>query len=271
MQQDYVPFIDRMIDKYEGGYCWDKGDPGGPTKYGITCYDLAEHRGQKMDSMSRWAPIVQNMPRSEAEAIYKTKYAAHLFFDDLGPGKDCVLLDYGVNSGWTRPIRVARRLLKLDGPASMDAALIKAINEADNRWFINSVCQERLYFMHQIRQGEAWKEFGGGWQRRVDDLNRYSLDLAAKVAPAPAPDLSTVPTPKAQHEVPTVTNKQVSGGTGGGAVVTAGLKALNLPTELAIVGGVLVLAGVVGYVLYKQHKANKANETVTLPPGVVHA
>ena len=30
-----------MIPKYEGGYGWDKADPGGPTKYGITCFDLA--------------------------------------------------------------------------------------------------------------------------------------------------------------------------------------------------------------------------------------
>lgn len=271
MQQDYVPFIDRMIDKYEGGYGWDKGDPGGPTKYGITCYDLAEHRGQKMDSMSRWAPIVQAMPRSEAENIYEKKYAAHLFFNDLGPGKDCVLLDYGVNSGWTRPIRVARKLLKLDGPASMDASLIKAINDAEPRWFINAVCQERLYFMHQIRNGSAWATFGKGWQRRVDDLNQYSLALVTKSNPAPAPDLSTVPTPKAQHEVPPVTNKQVSGGTAAGGTTGAIIKAFDLPWELAIAGGVLVVAAIVGIIVYRQYKANKANEIVTLPPGIAHA
>ena len=271
MQQNYGPFIGRMIDKYEGGYCWDKADPGGPTKYGITCYDLAEHRGQKMDSMARWAPIVQSMPRSEAEAIYRKKYAAHLFFDDLNNGKDCVLLDYGVNSGWTRPIKVARKLLKLEGPASMDTALIKAINDADPRWFINAVCQERLYFMHQIRNGTAWNEFGRGWQARVDDLNKYSLALVTKEAKPIAPDLSTVPTPKAQHEVPTVTNKQVTSSTAGGGVLGAAIKALDWPTELAIAAGVLVVVAVIGYVIYKQHKAREANDTVTLPPGVVHA
>lgn len=271
MQANYGPFIGRMIDKYEGGYCWDKADPGGPTNFGITCYDLAEHRGQQMDSMARWAPIVKAMQRSEAEAIYKKKYAARLAFDRLGSGKDCVLLDYGVNSGWSRAIKVARRLLKLDGQTVMDEALIKAINDADPRWFINAVCQERLYFMHQIRGGSAWQEFGKGWGARVDDLNKYCLALLTKEAPAPASDLSKVVTPKATNPVPTVTNKQVTSGTAGGGVLGAAIKALDWPTELAIVAGVLVLAGVVGYVVYKRYHAVKANETVTLPPGVAHA
>lgn len=271
MQQNYTPFIGRMIDKYEGGYCWDKADPGGPTKYGITCYDLAEHRGQKMDSMARWAPIVQAMQRSEAEEIYRKKYASHLFFNDLNSGKDCVLLDYGVNSGWTRPIRVARALLKLEGPASMDAALIKAINDADPRWFINSICEERLAFMHRIRNGTAWQEFGRGWGARVSDLNNYCLALVTKTAPAPAPDLSTVPTPKANNPVPEVTNKRTTSATAGGGAIGAAIKALDLPTELAIIGGVLVVVAVIGYVVYKAHKARKANEEVIIPPGVAHA
>jgi hypothetical protein len=48
----YKAFVDRMISKYEGGYGWDANDPGGPTKYGITCYDLAEHLGERMTSMA---------------------------------------------------------------------------------------------------------------------------------------------------------------------------------------------------------------------------
>jgi lysozyme family protein len=54
MLENYVAFCSRMIKKYEGGYGWDKGDSGGPTKFGVTCYDLAAHRGQKMDSMKRF-------------------------------------------------------------------------------------------------------------------------------------------------------------------------------------------------------------------------
>ena len=121
MQVDYQPFIDRMISKYEGGYGWDKNDPGGPTNFGVTCFDLAEHRRQPMTTMAAWAKPVHDMPKSEAEDIYSVKYARSVRFSDLGPGKDTVLFDYDVNSGVGRPIRVARALLNLTGPNVMDA------------------------------------------------------------------------------------------------------------------------------------------------------
>ena len=65
---DYQPFVERMIQRYEGGYGWDAADPGGPTKYGITCYDLAEHRHQTVTSMAAWAPLVKAMTLDEADA-----------------------------------------------------------------------------------------------------------------------------------------------------------------------------------------------------------
>src|SRR5665213_1419957 len=99
MQADYDPFVGRMIQRYEGPYGWNKKDPGGPTKYGITCFDLAEHMGQKMDSMARWAPIVQAMTLATAEQIYSTKYAVAIGFNALPAGCDVVVMDYAVNSG----------------------------------------------------------------------------------------------------------------------------------------------------------------------------
>jgi lysozyme family protein len=182
MEENYSAFCSRMIKKYEGGYCWDKGDPGGPTKYGITCYDLAEHRGQKMSSMSTWAPIVRGMPLSEAEEIYAKKYAKKTRFNDLESGKDCVMFDYGVNSGPSRPIRAAQKMLGKTVNGVFNDNLVEAINEADTKWFISSMKEERLTFMHNIRRGSMWKTFGRGWLARVNDLTAYSLALAA--APA---------------------------------------------------------------------------------------
>lgn len=268
MQVDYVPFIDRMIDKYEGLYCWYKADPGGPTKYGVTCYDLAEHRGQKMTTMAAWAPIVHAMQRPEAEDIYSTKYARSVWFNDLGPGKDTVLLDYDVNSGVGRPIRVARAILNLPGKNVMDDPLLTAINKTDANWFIDAVCTERLHFMHQIRGGSAWTSFGKGWGARVADLNTYSKHVASgsqQAAPAP-PDLSKVPTPKANHDDPNLT-KNATGGIvtgGGGSAVTAHASGVPYWAIGAIVGTVII-AGVV-YTVYKHRSNTLANATVVLPP-----
>src|ERR1700744_1013454 len=101
MQANYDAFIDRVIKRYEGGYGWNKRDPGGPTKYGITFYDLAEFSHVRVTAADAgaWAAKVEAMPLSTAETIYKSKYATAVRFDDLPSGSDCVMLDYQINSG----------------------------------------------------------------------------------------------------------------------------------------------------------------------------
>lgn len=266
----YIAFCSRMIDMYEGGYGWNRKDPGGPTNFGITCFDLAQHRGQKMDSMERWAPLVKAMPKSEAEAIYKTKYAAAVRYDDLPAGVDACAMDYAVNSGVGRPVRVLKRLLSVTGGSDsrIDQTLLDAIKKTDPVWIVTQMCAERLQFMHAIRGGEAWAEFGNGWGRRVADLKAYCLHLATasqtgvQTVPAPAPiDLSKVVQPKATN-VPKTAGKTTTGGAvaAGGAAVASGLPHWAVA---AIVGGVFV-AGI-AYEAYQEFKSKSANNTVALP------
>ena len=276
MQVDYVPFVDRMIKKYEGGYCWDKKDPGGPTKYGVTCFDLAENRGQKMTSMANWAPIVRAMELPEAEAIYKKKYASAVCFDEMPAGVDCVLMDYAVNSGIGRPPQVLAKLLGQPAQTRIGPSLLAAVKQADPKWLVDAVCAERLHFMHGIRGGSAWAEFGKGWGARVNDLDTYCDHLVAVAnnpvtAPPPpvAPDLSTVPTPKATHDDPNVTtNTTVGAGTGAVATGVAVQQAGFPYWAVGVAVGVVIVGGV-AYAVWKHGKNTKANNTVILPPGLV--
>ncbi len=264
----YKNFVDRMISKYEGGYGWNRADPGGPTKYGITCFDLAEHMGQHMDSMPRWAPIVQAMTLATAEEIYKTKYAAALRYDDLPAGPDACMMDYGVNSGTGRAVLSARAILSVKGGSLMDQALLDAIKKSDPATLVRAMCAERLHFMHAIRGGSAWAEFGGGWGSRVADLQAYCLHLAAGGTPAAAPvakDITHTVQPKAIHVGKTATKT-----TAGGAVGT-GTTAVAAGVEWYYVVGVVV-ATVIAGVVYEAISANKAaneNLKVVLPPNII--
>ena len=179
---DYRPFVERMIARYEGGYGWDRNDSGGPTKYGITCFDLAEHRHQVMDSMVRWAPIVRAMSLQEADDIYDAKYATACAFAALNAGKDCVVFDFGVNSGPSRAVKYAQMVAKVGVDGILGPITRNAINAADPRLFINSLCDARLAFLHSLR---TWDVFGAGWFARVKDLRTYSLGLAYPPAKAP--------------------------------------------------------------------------------------
>lgn len=265
MQVDYAPFTERMIHRYEGGYGWSRADTGGPTKYGITCFDLAEHRGQKMDSMARWAPIVAEMTLAEAEQIYATKYATYIAFDQLNPGPDVVCMDYAVNSGNGRSALVARQIAGTrGGSARLNAVDVAAINKIDPKKFVDDMCGERLRFMHAIRGGSAWAEFGHGWQSRMNDLVVYGDHLAIggahATAPA-APDLTKIVQPKAINTPKTAGKPTiVVAGGAGSASVAAGHPHW---VSAAIVGGIFV-AGVL-YEAWEDYKATAANNTVHLP------
>jgi lysozyme family protein len=172
---DYKPFVGRMIQRYEGPYGWNHSDPGGPTRYGITCYDLAEHRGQQMTSMQTWAPLVQAMPLSEAEDIYAAKYATACAFNDLNAGADCVVFDFGVNSGPSRAIKFAQGVVSVTEDGILGPLTLKAINAMDANRFIDALCNVRLAFLKELL---TWRVFGSGWASRVSDLRSYSHGLA---------------------------------------------------------------------------------------------
>ena len=122
--------------------------------------------------------------------------------------------------------------------------------------------------MHQIRGGSAWKSFGKGWGARVADLNTYSKHVTSgNKLPAPLPpDLSQVPTPKANHDDPNLTKNATGGavvGSGGSAVAA---HSAGVPYwAIAGIVVVVVVAGV-AYTVYKHRSNTLANATVVLPP-----
>jgi lysozyme family protein len=174
MITNYRPFVERMIQRYEGGYGWNHTDPGGPTKYGITCFDLAKHRHQHMDSMTRWAPFVQAMSLAEADEIYDDYYAIPCAFDELHTGADCVVFDFGVNSGPSRAIKHAQYIVGTFADGVIGPHTLAAINAYDAEQFIVKLCGARLTFLQSLH---TWSTFGAGWSSRVRDLRAYALRL----------------------------------------------------------------------------------------------
>jgi len=171
---DYKPFVERMIERYEGGYGWSAGDPGGPTKFGITCYDLADHRHEKMTSMAAWAPLVRAMPLAEAENIYAVKYATACDFNGLVAGADCVVFDFGVNSGPSRAIKYAQQIVGVDRDGILGPLTQEAINAQDPQQFVIDLCNLRMSFLRML---DTWRLFGKGWTARVNDLQTYATAL----------------------------------------------------------------------------------------------
>jgi lysozyme family protein len=154
MKQNFNDCLNRVL-KDEGGYTNDARDPGGPTNYGITIFDVRKY--VKKDAT---AQDVRNLSLDQAKNIYKSKYWDTLGCDDLDSGVDYTCFDYGVNSGLGRPRACLKRFATKKG--------------AD---LINAICDERMAFLRNLR---TFSTFGKGWSKRVAGVRSYSLQLNHK-------------------------------------------------------------------------------------------
>jgi len=163
---------------HEGGYSDLSRDPGGATNMGITRKTLARWRG-----ITPWWRLsraeVKSLKLREAKAIYKSQYWNRIAANALPGGLDLVLFDFAVNSG---PARAAKTLqhelgVRKDGaigPITLNA-LAKRVARIGLAQIIRAVCGARLGFLMRL---SIFATFGRGWKRRVDAIERASLDLA---------------------------------------------------------------------------------------------
>ena len=169
---NYTECLRRLLI-HEGGYCNDPGDPGGPTKYGITIYDYRlyiDRNGTASD--------VKNMTVEQAEKIYRKRYWDALRCDELPSGVDYSVFDYGVNSGIGRSAKVLRRICGLPAGTTITPDVVAAVNARDSVGVINALNDERLRFLQGL---STWSIFGRGWGRRVSEVRAFSLKLASQM------------------------------------------------------------------------------------------
>lgn len=171
MKETYDEAMAQVYDD-EGGYSNDAGDPGGPTNYGITIHDARAY----------WKPgasaaDVRGMPKSVAADIYRRHYADPISYDNLPPGVDYAVLDYGINSGIGRAVRVLQRLVGVSQDGVIGPATLKAVKAADPIKLINEIYDERLHFLQNLG---TWRLFGRGWGRRVRTGRTLALKLYSK-------------------------------------------------------------------------------------------
>ena len=257
----------RRLLAHEGGYTHHPSDPGGPTNFGITIIDY-----RKYVKAGATAADVRSMKLAEAKAIYRAKYWDAQRCDDLPPGVDDSVFDYGVNSGIGRSGKVLRRVVGLpDNTSVINDEVLKAVAKRDPKALINAINDERLRFLKGLK---TWPVFGAGWGRRVSEVRAFSLKLASQPAgsqnPVPnattfdaAPAKGAVPQPKALRDALT------KGVPAGGAASGLGFWewVVAHPAEagaIALFTAVMVTAG--AHALSRWHAARQEAPTPNLIP-----
>lgn len=181
---------------HEGGYVNHPNDPGGATNMGVT---IANYR--RYVKRNGTVSDLKNITKEEVATVFKRHYWDKVKGDDLPSGVDYCVADFAINSG---PSRAAKYLQKAVGVAQdgvIGPKTLAAVNKADPRKVINTICDERLAFMKRIKGGSLWKTFGKGWQRRVDEVRLTSrmwvndAPQEPQEAPRPIPKPEPAPTP----------------------------------------------------------------------------
>lgn len=205
----------RRLLAHEGGYVNHPSDPGGPTNFGITLADYRRYR--KPDAT---AADVRAMKVGDANAIYRAKYWNAQRCDQLPPGVDYSIFDYGVNSGTGRSGKVLRRVLGLaDNTSLVNDEVLRAVAKRDPKALVGAINDERLAFLKHLK---TWPVFGAGWSRRVAEVRSISLRMAAQTRPVPSVVADTAPAQgKGAVSAPAVVKKVIVS-TGTAAPVAVG-------------------------------------------------
>lgn len=184
-----------QVFKEEGGYTNDPHDPGGPTNFGITIHDARLY----------WKPNataedVQAMPKSVAEDIYRKHYADSIWYDQLPPGIDHAALDFAVNSGVIKFVKILQEIVNAPVDGIMGPNTLVAVDAAVPETVIGKIWDERLAYDQSLTS--LWPIYGHGWTNRINRGRTLSMSLLTQfinlfkkeipMAGTPAPQLPTI-------------------------------------------------------------------------------
>jgi lysozyme family protein len=209
MKETFEVWCNRAFD-YEGRvYENVLGDRGGPTKWGVTVGRVATIKGVKLPkagtaAYNRLVEDLKALTPDEIKAIYKRDYWDAVRGDDLPPGVDFAVADFGLNSGPSRAAKSLCRCLGKKQSGTLSNEVIQAAREADPDDLVNAYCDARAAFLNQIAVGSQAK-FRKGWLNRVRDVRTRSLKLIV-MKPAEPPPVEMKPDvamPKADPPKPT--------------------------------------------------------------------
>lgn len=160
---------------HEGGFVNHPNDPGGATNKGVT---IANFR--KYVKPGGTVADLKKITNAQVATVFKRHYWDRVRGDELPSGVDYTVGDFAINSGPSRAIKELQKVVGVVADGAMGPLTMEAINNADPIFIIRNLNANRLAFMKRIRNGKLWATFGRGWQRRVNDVERKSLQWAGE-------------------------------------------------------------------------------------------
>lgn len=147
---DFDTAFERLIG-HEGGYVFDRRDPGGETKYGISA---RSYPGED----------IKGMTLERAKTIYARDFWGAAGCDAVPDGIKFDLFDMAVNSGVRASIKTLQQAVGEVQDGVLGPRTLLAINTMPAARLSARFNGARLDFMTRLPQ---WVAFGKGWARRI--------------------------------------------------------------------------------------------------------
>lgn len=158
------------ILQQEGGFVNNPADPGGATNLGITKATLEAFREKPVTEDD-----VRNLTKDEAQEIYRAKYWNVMRCNDLPPGIDLMVFDFGVNAGPQRSVKLLQKAAGVTIDGSVGPITLAAVRAADPAELIARFAQGR---MDHYRSLATFETFGRGWTNRTEAVRATALRMA---------------------------------------------------------------------------------------------
>ena len=161
-----------LVLKHEGGYVNNPRDPGGMTNLGVTKKVWEEWVGHSVDEAAMRA-----LGPADVAPLYKKNYWDKIRGNDLPLGVDYACFDLAVNSGTGRAARILQACCGVNQDGAIGPATLTAVEKQSPMDLAQQICENRLEFLQAL---PTWTTFGRGWGRRVDEVKKVAMDMAAK-------------------------------------------------------------------------------------------
>lgn len=156
--------------KSEGGYVFNKFDPGGMTNLGCTKNTWEEYVGHPVSEADMRA-----LTPELVYPLYKRKYWDKVAGDDLPSGLDYAVFDAAINSGPGRAAKWLQEVVGVTADGSIGAGTLAAVASMDTQDLIAKYNDKRLQFLEAL---PTFATFGKGWSRRVSEVQTAASALA---------------------------------------------------------------------------------------------
>lgn len=159
-----------LILQQEGGFVDNPADPGGATNLGITKATLEDFREKSVT-----VDDVRNLTKDEAQEIYRAKYWNVMRCNDLPPGIDLMVFDFGVNAGPQRSVKLLQKVAGVTTDGSVGPITLAAVRAANPADLVSRFAQGR---MDHYRSLSTFDTFGRGWTNRTEAIREAALRMA---------------------------------------------------------------------------------------------